>query len=64
MLCIVRLLDIAETDEMFREALPARERIFGNYEDGRYAWLLELVEVFDNGIPAKGNRMLWEWNRG
>ena len=44
---------------MFREALPARERIFGNYEDGRYAWLLELVEVFDGGIPAKGNRMRW-----
>ena len=62
-LCIVRLLDIAETDGMFREALPARERVFGNYEDGRYAWLLEMVEVFEPAIPSKGNRMLWEWNR-
>lgn len=62
-LCIVRLVDVAETDEMFREAIPARERVFGNYEDGRYAWLLEMVEVFEPAIPAKGNRMLWEWNR-
>jgi activating signal cointegrator 1 len=59
-LCIVRLLDIQPTTSV-REILSERERIFGNYEDGRYAWCFENVEKFDTPIPAKGNRMLWDW---
>jgi hypothetical protein len=61
--CIVRLVEIVEIDEPLRFALNSRERIFGNYEDGRYAWFLEMVERFDKPIPAKGNRLLWEWQR-
>jgi hypothetical protein len=61
-LCIVNLVAIQETDKVFDDLTP-RERIFGNYEDGRYAWFLELVEKFDVPIPAKGNRMLWNWER-
>jgi hypothetical protein len=37
--------------------------IFGNYEDGRYAWHIELIEKFAEPIAAKGNRMLWNWER-
>lgn len=59
-LCIVRLEDIQET-RYVREILCERERIFGNYDDGRYAWFLELIEVFETPIPAKGNRLLWNW---
>ena len=62
-LCIVRLVDICETACMQRDELPMREQIFGNYEDGRYAWSLEMVEVFEPPIPAKGNRRLWNWQR-
>jgi activating signal cointegrator 1 len=61
-LCIVRLESIEPTHEV-REILCERERIFGNYDDGRYAWHLELIERFDTPIPAKGNRMLWNWER-
>jgi hypothetical protein len=61
-LCIVRLVDIEPTIHV-REILCERERIFGNYEEGRFAWFLELVEKFDDPIPAKGNRMLWNWER-
>lgn len=61
-LCIVRLVGISETSEMLRETINRREAIFGNYEDGRYAWQLEMVDVFEPPIPAKGNRMLWNWN--
>ena len=61
-LCIVNLVSIEETSEMFPEHLPDYERLFGNYEPGRYAWALEVVEVFDEPIPAKGNRMLWNWH--
>lgn len=61
-LCVARLVTIEQTDRV-RETLCERELIFGNYEDGRYAWFLELLEVFDNPIPAKGNRLIWNWNQ-
>jgi hypothetical protein len=60
-LCIVRLVGIQETPDV-RDTISERERIFGNYEDGRYAWFLEMVRKFDEPIPAKGNRLLWNWN--
>jgi len=59
--CIVRLIGIEETNEMMLERISDRERLFGNYEAGRYAWHLEMVEVVEPPIPAKGNRMLWKW---
>ena len=62
-LCVVRLVEIRETsDFMVQETITDRERLFGNYEAGRYAWYLEMLEKFDEPIPAKGNRMLWNWN--
>ncbi len=61
--CIVRLTGIEETNSMMAEMLTERERLFGNYEEGRYAWHLEMVEVIEPPIPAKGNRMLWNWTR-
>lgn len=60
-LCIAKLHDVQETRSV-REILCERERIFGNYEDGRYAWFLEVVEKYEPPIPAKGNRMLWNWS--
>lgn len=62
-LCVVRLFGIEETTESLREELPDRERLFGNYEDGRYAWHLAMVDVFEPPIAAKGNRLLWDWKR-
>lgn len=59
--CIVRLVHIEPTSDFLRETLNKRELIFGNYEDGRYAWFLEMVDVFEPPIPAKGNRLLWNW---
>lgn len=60
--CIVRLSEVTEIDEMLRDTITYRERLFGNYENGRYAWHLEMMEVFEPPIPAKGSRMLWHWN--
>ena len=62
-LCIVTLKDVAEIDWCLREELTEREAIYGNYDDGRYAWHLEVVETFSQPIPAKGNRLLWNWER-
>lgn len=61
-LCIVKLISI-EPAAAVRDHLDIQERTFGNYDDGRYAWLLEFVERFETPIPAKGNRMLWNWRR-
>jgi hypothetical protein len=60
-LAVVRLVDVVPTGQL-RDEISQRERVFGNYEDGRYAWFLDLLELFEDGIPAKGNRMLWNWN--
>jgi activating signal cointegrator 1 len=59
-LCIVRLVHIEPTEQA-AGYLCQRELIFGNYEEGRYAWFFEMIEKFDVPIPAKGNRMLWNW---
>lgn len=60
-LCIVELRSIEETWRS-REILCEREKIFGNYDDGRYAWFLEMAEKFEAPVPAKGNRLLWNWS--
>ena len=39
------------------------EREFGNYEPGRWAWILRGVECFKNTVPAKGSLGLWDWTR-
>lgn len=59
-LCVATLAGIEHT-EAVRDDLSEQERLFGNYEDGRYAWFFESVERFEKPIPAKGNRMIWNW---
>lgn len=41
--------------------LSERERAFGDYTPGRYAWLLADVRPLPEPIPAKGALRLWEW---
>lgn len=59
-ICIVDLVAIETTDKT-RVGLARKELAFGNYEDGRYAWLLNNLMRLPSQIPAKGNRMLWNW---
>lgn len=61
-LCVVKLLDVLPTDEV-RTGISFMERCFGNFEPGRFAWQMEVVEVFDPPIPAKGQRMFWRWDQ-
>lgn len=42
-------------------AVIEEERHYGNYETGRYAWLLDDVEVLPEPVPAQGRQQLWEW---
>ena len=41
--------------------LSKQEVAFGNYETGRYAWVLADVKLLPEPIPAKGALGLWEW---
>ena len=36
---------------------------FGDFLPGRWLWVLEEIERLDPAIPAKGNRMLWNWEQ-
>lgn len=38
-----------------------KEYAFGNYEPGRYGWMLKDVRPVSPPIPAKGALGLWEW---
>lgn len=39
-----------------------QERAFGDYTEGRYAWLLHNIQPLPVPIPAKGALSLWEWD--
>lgn len=39
------------------------ERSFGDYREGRYAWLLRNVVALELPIGAKGGLGVWDWNR-
>lgn len=41
--------------------IPESELPFGNYQEGRYAWILTDVVRLPEPIPAKGQLGLWEW---
>lgn len=64
-LCIANLVQVHRTDILTApgEFQLTDEYLFGNYEPGRFAFELEILEVFDPPIPAKGAQGLWTWTR-
>lgn len=40
---------------------PEPELSFGDYSDGRWAWLLNNPRAFPTPIPARGALKIWEW---
>ena len=50
--------------ELYPELDTARERAFGDYSPGRYAWIFEDVKQLPMPIPAKGALSLWEFDEG
>lgn len=57
----VDLVDCHLITPKFVAGLSARERAFGDYTLGRYAWELANPVMFDKPIPAKGAQGLWNW---
>ena len=62
-MCIVKVVDcIPMTRDFIGQQTPS-ERAFGGWSAGRFAWKLEMVEVFKQPIPAKGGQGIWHWKR-
>lgn len=51
--------------EPYRRGSGSRQtamREFGNFQEGRYAWVFESVSALPKPIPASGGQRLWDWN--
>lgn len=57
-LSVHRLVDCVRT-ETIRDSLSDQERAFGNYDDGRWAWIFEPIHRFDTPIPYRGAQGLF-----
>jgi hypothetical protein len=70
-LCVVRLVGCFPTNESGLNQLGfamgckphVRELEFGDYSEGRYAWLTEYVRELHVTFPVKGALGLWEYPR-
>jgi hypothetical protein len=65
------LVACVPTDDLLRECgmrafqhhVPfEQELMFGNYENGRWAWLLKDVVPVIPAVPALGHQGIWEWS--
>lgn len=59
--CVCKLTAVYRTEELLPH-LSLKERKLGNYEAGRYAWRLEVQEVFSVPVFCAGNQGLWDCN--
>lgn len=61
--CRCMLADCVPMDEAFLRQMERHpiERLCGEYAPGRFAWMLEDIEVLSPPIPAKGMLGLWNW---
>lgn len=59
-LCICELVAIHRTEDL-RTELDQRERVFGNFGDKRFAWEMNVVQHFEQPIPALGKQGIWRW---
>jgi len=66
-LCIVRVVACIRTDEMYKakavlgRSISISELHFGDYSEGRFAWLTEFVRPLTQEMPIRGALGLWEW---
>lgn len=62
-LCKCNLVDcIPMTEDFIKDIIEnTNECDYGIFSEGRYAWKLEVLEVFDEPIPAKGKLGIWNY---
>ena len=65
-LCKCNLVDCIEMTEEFIKNMKDnnyQEYICGQYEVGRYAWVLDNIEVLDKPIKVKGQLGIWNYKK-
>jgi hypothetical protein len=62
-ICKCKLVDCVYMDEEFLDKIKKDklEYLVGDYKLGRYAWILEDIEVLDKPIFAKGKLGIWNY---
>lgn len=63
-ICKCNLVDCIYMTKEYVENMKTnnhQEYICGKYEEGRYAWILENIQVLDNPIKAKGHLSIWNY---
>lgn len=64
-ICKCRLVDCVYMTEEYVHEMKIenpQEYLCGEYAVGRYAWILEDIEVLNKPIPAKGHLGIWNYN--
>lgn len=63
-ICKCNLIDCIYMDEDYVNNIKKnkQEYLCGHYEVGRYGWVLELIEVLKEPIPAKGYLGIWNYD--
>jgi hypothetical protein len=56
---VVKVLEIQRTEVVVHE-VSKREKAFGNYLAGRFAWRLEMVKRLERPIPMNGAQSLFD----
>ena len=62
-LCVIHA-HRSERTEYRRDMISERERMYGNWEDGRFAWPLLDVRVLAEPVPLKGHQGIFNWPEG
>jgi activating signal cointegrator 1 len=61
--CIAQLVDVVPTKTLMAQPgfAASHEKRLGDFSPGRFGWKLEVVHVFDEPVPARGQQGLWDW---
>lgn len=65
-ICKCNLVDCIYMTKEFVEDIKKdhQEYICGLYEEGRYAWVLDDIEILSEPIDAKGKLGIWNYEKG
>ena len=61
-ICKAYLKDCIYMDEDFIKSVNYQEYVCGRYEVGRYAWILDNIEII-SPIKVKGKLSIWNYNK-
>lgn len=53
---IARIVDVRTTEDLIAEGMGPIEKLYGNYEPGRFGWVLEDIRALAEPIGCKGRQ--------